>query len=181
MHISTQENLISAFAGESQAHMRYLYFASIAKREGFPNIARLFNAVAFSEQIHAHNHFKELKHLNDGFLTVAHAPFGPGDTSQALEHSIMGEMYEIDEMYPVFIKTADFQEEEGAHFRFNWALQSEIEHAQLFKKAKESVDKGNDAPFGPIYVCERCGFTAEGQVPDVCPVCNAPKDEFKEF
>jgi rubrerythrin len=178
---TTQENLISAFAGESQAHMRYLYFAGIADREGFPNVARLFNAVAYSEQNHAHKHFMNLKHLNSGFVSIAHAPFGPGNTSRALEHGIMGEEYEINEMYPVFLQVAEFQEEEGAQFTFNWALQSEKEHAKLYKKAKASIDKGNDAPFGSINVCERCGFTVDGDAPDVCPVCNAPKDEFKEF
>ena len=172
---------MSAFAGESEAHMRYLYFANVAEKEGFPNVARLFRAIAYSEQIHAHNHFKKLEHLKDGFLTVAHAPFGPGNTSKNLELAIMGEEYEIDEMYPVYLEIAKMQNEKGAEISFKWALECEKAHARLYKMAKEYVDKGEDAPIGSIYVCGVCGYTVEGDVPDRCPICGAPKEKFKEF
>ncbi|MHA1609133.1 MAG: rubrerythrin family protein [Candidatus Njordarchaeales archaeon] len=181
MRITTQENLMSAFAGESQAHIRYLHFADVAEKEGFPNVARLFRAVAFSEQVHAINHFKLLRHLKDGFLTVAHAPFGPGNTSKNSELAIMGEEYEIEEMYSVYLEVAKFQGEKRAEMSFKWALESEKKHAELYKKAKEFVDSGKDAPFGKIYVCEICGYTVEGEVPDRCPICGAPRDRFKEF
>lgn len=181
LRITTQENLMSAFSGESQAHMRYLYFADIADKEGFPNVARLFRAVAYSEQIHAHNHFKKLGHLDDGFVDVAHAPFGPGNTSRNLKHAIVGEEYEIEEMYPTYLEIAKMQGEKQAEMSFKWAFESEKEHAKLFKRAKEAVDKGKDAEFGPIYVCEICGYTIEGEAPDRCPICGAPIEKFKKF
>ncbi|MHA1616722.1 MAG: rubrerythrin family protein [Candidatus Njordarchaeales archaeon] len=181
MKLTTQEILMSAFAGESQAHMRYLHFAEIAEKEGFPNVARLFRAVAFSEQVHAINHLKNLGHLKGGFLTVAHATFGPGNTSKNLELAIMGEEYEVEEMYPIYIEIAKMQNEKRAEMSFRWALESEKRHAELYRKAKETVDSGKDAPFGKIYVCGVCGYTVEGEVPDRCPVCGAPKEKFKEF
>jgi len=181
MHLTTQENLMNGYAGESQAHIRYLYFANIAEREGFKNVARLFRAIAYSEQIHASNHFKLLKDLKDGFLTVAHAPFGPGNTSKNLELAIMGEVYEIGEMYPSYIAVAEMQKENAAKQSFEWALESEKTHATLFKKAKNSVDEGKDIGDEPIYVCEVCGYTVVGDAPDKCPICNAPSNKFKKF
>jgi len=177
----TEENLISAYAGESQAHMRYLYYAKIAESEGFKNIARLFRAIAFSEMVHAHNHFKMLSHLNGGFITVAHAPFGPGNTVKNLEHAIMGEEFEIEEMYPTYLETAKFQNEAGAAKTFQWALEAEKKHAELYKEAKKSAEAGKDVEFGDIYVCEVCGYTVVGEAPDRCPVCGAKKEKFVKF
>ena len=181
MKIITQENLMSAFAGESQAHMRYLHFAEIAEKEGFHNVARLFKAVAFSEQIHATNHFKKLEGVKGDYVTVAHAPFGPGNTSKNLELAIMGEEFESNEMYTAYLKIAKLQNERAAEMSFKWAFESEKEHAELFKKAKEAVDQGKDAQFGDIYVCEICGFTLEGELPDRCLVHGAPKERFRKF
>lgn len=181
MKITTQENLMSAFSGESQAYMRYLYFAKTAENEGYQNIARLFRAVAFAEMIHAHNHYKKLSHLRGGFITIAHAGFGPGTTSKNLELAIDGEKYEIEEMYPAYIEIAKMQKEKAAEMSFKWALETEKEHLKLFMKAKEAVDNGRDVELKNIYVCEVCGYTIEGEVPDKCPICGAPKDKFKKF
>ncbi len=181
MKLTTQENLMSAFSGESQAHMRYLYFADIAEKEGFPNVARLFRAVAFAEVIHAFNHFRKLGHLKGGFLTVAHAGFGPGNTSKNLEIAIEGEKYEIDEMYPAYIEVAKMQGEKAAEMSFKLALESEKEHYKLFVKAKEAVDQGRDIEQKDIYVCEVCGYTVEGKAPERCPICGAPLNKFKKF
>ncbi len=181
MRLTTQENLMNAFSGESQAHMRYLYFAEVAEKEGFPNVARLYRAVAYAEKIHATNHFKKLSHLKNGFVDVAHATFGPGDTLKNLELSIMGEEYEIEEMYPAYIEVAKMQGERGAQTSFEWAYETEKKHAELFKRAKEAVEEGKDADFGDIYVCEVCGYTIEGEAPDKCPICGAPIEKFKKF
>jgi len=161
--------------------MRYLHFAEIADKEGFKNVARLFRAVAFSEQVHAINHLKKLEHLKDGFVTVAHAPFGPGNTSKNLELAIMGEEFETEEMYPAYLEIAKLQGERMAEMSFKWAFESEKEHAKLFRRAKEAVDKGEDAPFKGIYVCEICGYTVEGERPDRCPICGASGEKFREF
>ena len=181
MRLTTQENLISAFSGESQAHVRYLYFADVAEKEGFKNVARLFRAVAYSERIHASNHLKKLGHLKEGFITVAHAPFGPGNASKNLELAIMGEEYEIEEMYPVYIKVAEMQGEKSAEMSFRWALESEKTHVELFKRAKKAVDDGKDIGDEPIYVCEVCGYTVMGKTPSKCPVCGAPISKFRKF
>ncbi len=177
----TEQNLINAFGGESMAHMRYLHFAITAKKEGYNNVARLFEAVAYAEYIHAGDHYKELKHLNGGFVANSMGAFGPGDTLKNLEHGIAGENFEITEMYPVYIETAKFQGESGAVKTFEWALNTEKEHKKLYEKAKEAVSKKKDVALGPVQVCGVCGFTLEGEAPDNCPICKAKKEMFKAF
>lgn len=177
----TEQNLINAFGGESMAHMRYLHFAVKAKKEGYNNVARLFEAIAHAEYIHAGDHYQELKHLNGGFVANSMGAFGPGDTLKNLEHGIAGETFEITEMYPVYMETAKFQEEKGALRTFEWAYITEKEHKKLFEKAKKSVDKKKDVELDPVQVCEICGFTLEGDAPDKCPTCGAKKEQFKSF
>lgn len=179
----TRDALMSAFGGESMAHLRYLVFAEIAEREGFPNVARLFRAIAFSEQVHARNHYEKLKELNVDAKVVAGAPFGPGSTSKNLELAIRGEEFEINEMYPTYIKVAEFQGEKHAEMSFKWALEAEKIHADLYRKAKENVDKGKDMPIdGNIWVCPICGHTYIGkEPPDKCPICGAPKEKYVKF
>jgi rubrerythrin len=177
----TETNLISAFAGESQAHMRYLAFAEIAEVEGFPNVSRLFRAIADAERIHATNHFRALAHLDGGKVTIAGAVFGPGNTSKNLKLAIAGETFEIEEMYPAYLEVAKFQGEKSAERTFNAALEAEKIHAQLYKKAKEAVDAGKDVELGPIQICQVCGYTVEGEAPEKCPICGAPIDKFKTF
>jgi len=89
MHAMTRENLQAALAGESQAHIKYLAFAAEAKKAGKPNIARLFEAIAYAEQVHATNHLKQLG--------------GVGDTVANLETAIAGETFEVEEMYAAYL------------------------------------------------------------------------------
>jgi rubrerythrin len=177
----TQANMINAFGGESQAHMRYLYFAIQADKEGMPNTARLFRAVAHAEFIHAGDHFRELKNLNGGFVANSGATFGPGDTKKNLGLAIMGEAFEIAEMYPVYMETAKYQGEKGALRSFEWSYKTEIEHKRLFDIAKLAADAGKDVSLPQINVCETCGFTIEGEMPDECPICKAKREKFKAF
>lgn len=179
----TIDALKSAFGGESMAHMRYLVFAEIAEREGFKNVARLFKAIAHAEFVHARNHSMELSDLHGGYSVSAGATFGPGNTSKNLELAIMGEEFEVAEMYPVYIEIAKFQGEEGARRSFYWALEAEKIHAELYKKAKEHVDKGEDMPIeGKVWICPVCGHTYVGpEPPDKCPICGAPKEKYKGF
>ncbi len=177
----TQQHLINAFGGESQAHMRYLHFAVQAEKEGYPNIARLWNAVAHAEYVHAGDHYNELKHLDGGFVANSMAAFGPGDTVKNLGHSIGGETFEITEMYPVYIETAKLQEETGAVKTFGWALSAEKEHLRLFEKAMESASGKKDMDLDTVQVCGICGYTLEGDAPDSCPVCRAKKELFTAF
>jgi len=167
MHKMTEDNLKAAFAGESQAHMRYLAFADKAEREGFSNVARLFRAVSFAEQAHATGHLRALA--------------GIGGTVENLTEAIGGENYEVDEMYPAFIAVAEMQEEKQALRTMNYALEAEKVHAAMYQEARQSVKAGQDVELGTIHICEVCGYTVEGDAPDRCPLCNAPKKKFRAF
>jgi len=181
MRKMTEQNLINAFGGESQAHMRYLHFANQAEKEKFNNVARLFRSIAYAEHVHAGDHYQELKHLDGGFVANSMAAFGPGDTKKNLKLAIAGETFEIEEMYPVYIEVAKFQGEQGAQRTFEWSYGTEKMHKILYETALYTVDSGNDVTLGPIHVCEVCGYTLEGEAPDKCPLCQATKDKFTAF
>jgi len=176
----TETNLRSAYAGESQAHMRYKIFAERAKKLGFFNVARLFDAVAFAERVHAGNHFRHIL-TKGGTTTVSAAVFGSTSTSEDLQAGIDGESFEINEMYPAYKATAQFEGEKSAETSFTWALEAEKIHLSLYKKAKAAVDEKKDVPLQPVQVCTVCGYTVEGDAPEKCPVCNASRDQFKTF
>jgi rubrerythrin len=163
----TEENLKNAYAGESQAHMKYLAFADAAEKEKFSNVARLFRANSFAEQVHATNHLRTL----DGIRK----------TAENLKAAVEGENFEVEEMYPAYMKVAEDQGEKMAVMMFYRAMEAEKVHAGLYKRAKEVVDKGQDLGYFPVHVCSMCGFTVEGEAPDKCPVCGAPKEKFIKF
>lgn len=176
----TETNLRSAYAGESQAHMRYTLYARRAKQEGYPNVARLFTAVAYAERVHASNHYRNI-FSKGGAVTVSAAVFGSRSTSEDLQAGIDGETFEIEEMYPAYKEVARFQGERSAEISFSWALEAEKIHVSLYQKAKQAVDRGEDVELGTIQICQVCGYTVEGEAPDKCPICNARKDKFKSF
>ena len=167
MNKMTEDNLRAAFAGESQAHMRYLNFAERAEKEGHPNVARLFRAASHAEQIHASNHLRAL----DGIQ----------GTLANLEEAFGGETFEVEQMYPAYMTVAEAQEEKKALRPMKWALEAEKVHAQLYSQAKQAVEAGKDTAAQDIWVCTACGFTMEGEPPDVCPVCGAKHDKFAKF
>ena len=144
----TEENLKNAFAGESQAHMKYMAFADKAEKEDLPNVARLFRANSFAEQVHAVNHLRTLS--------------GIGNTPENIKAAIEGETFEVEEMYPAYVRVAEEQQEKGAETMTKWALEAEKVHAELYKKALESVENGKDMEAQSIHVCQVCGFTMEG-------------------
>jgi len=181
MKIMTEQNLINAFGGESQASMRYRLFAVIAGKEKLPNVARLFQAVAYAEYVHAGDHYKELRHLNEGRVANSMAAFGPGDSRKNLGHAIGGETFEIEEMYPAYLEVARMQEEKGAERSFRWAYETEQMHKALFEKAMAAVEGDRDVELGPVHVCDICGCTIEGNAPDYCPLCGAKKNHFVAF
>jgi len=163
----TKQNSAAAFAGESQAHIKYLAFANVAEREGFGNIARLFRAVSFAEQAHATAHLRVLD--------------GVGDTVKNLGAALGGENFEVDEMYPAYIAVAKLQEEKRAQTAMERAMDAEKVHAQLYARAKESAEAKQDFDLSAIYVCEVCGWTVEGVAPDKCPLCGAAQERFRKF
>lgn len=181
MHDMTKSNLQSAYSGESQAHMRYMIWADKAEKDGFANVARLFRAVSLSEQIHATVHFMALKNEVGGASDVAGAGFGFGPTPQNVAVALSGEEFEIAEMYPVFQATADFQEEKLASRGFYRALEAEKVHAAMYRQAKEATSAGNDMVLGTVHICTECGFTMEGEAPDVCPLCKHKREIFQAF
>jgi len=167
MDKTTETNLQAAFAGESQAHVKYLNFAEKAEKEGWLNVARVFQAAAFAEQIHAGNHLKALE--------------GIQGTAENLGAAIAGETFEVDQMYPDYMAVAEKQGEKKALRSMRWALEAEKVHAKLYGDAKQSVEAGKDVAAVDIWVCTFCGFTMEGEPPEKCPVCNTPKDKFRKF
>ena len=181
MRQMTEENMIDAFGGESMANMRYQHFAITADKDHLVNVARLFRAIAHAEYIHAGDHYRELRHLEAGFVANSMGAFGPGNTAKNLGLAIAGETYEVTEMYPAFMEVAALQEEKGAYRSFQWSYETEKMHKALFEKAKQGVDKGGDVTLAAIQVCEVCGYTIEGNAPDKCPVCGAPQSKFTAF
>ncbi len=167
MHKMTQGNLEAAFAGESQAHMKYLIFADKAEKESLPEVARLFRAVSFAEQVHAIAHFRTLAEINT--------------TEENLTAAIGGETYEVEEMYPAFIAVADVQEEKAAIRSNKFAMEAEKVHAGLYEQARQAVFAGSDVQLGVVHVCEVCGWTVEGDAPDRCPLCGAKREKFVKF
>jgi rubrerythrin len=179
VHDTTAANLRSAYGGESQAHMRYLIWGDKAEGDGFPNVARLFRAIAHAERIHATNHFRELGEGAGGHLVPSMAEFGLGATSSNLQGGIAGETFEVNEMYPAYLEVAKLQKERGAMVSFHYALSAEKTHAEFFQRAKHAVDGGSDLNLGPVQVCTVCGWTVEGEIPGECPICK--KDTFATF
>ena len=164
----TEKNLAAAFAGESQARNKYTYFASVAKKEGYEQIAAIFEATANNEKEHAKMWFRELS--------------GIGNTAENLLAAAEGENYEWTDMYANFAKDA---EEEGfkalaAQFRMVAAIEktheeryrallSNVEMQQVFEKAEETM-----------WECRNCGHLVIGKkAPEVCPVCAHPKAYFE--
>lgn len=177
----TSDFLHSAYGGESMAHMRYLTWGTMAEKEGFPNIAKLFEAIAYAERVHANNHFKEIGGDTADATVVAGAVFGTGKTVDNLQGAINGELHEVDQMYPVYLNTAEFQEEKGAQRSFHLALEAEKIHAELFKQAQDAAKGGQDIKLESVYVCPICGHTVLDGAPDKCPVCGAKQELYKRF
>lgn len=176
----TDTNLKSAFAGESQAHLRYSIYSQRAEANGFPNTARLFKAIAHAERVHASNHYRNILSKGEA-VTVSMAGFGSRTTSEDLQIGIDGENFEVHEMYPAYLEVARMQEEYAAEVSFRYAWEAEKTHAEFYLRAKEAVDTERDLDLGPMYVCEVCGHTVEDEAPDICPICKAKKDKFKAF
>ncbi len=167
MHEMTEQNLQNAFAGESQAHMKYLIFADTAEKEGKMNVARLFRAIAYAERVHAGNHLKVLG--------------GIGSSKENLPVAINGEHFEVEEMYPAYLAEAEKQGEKDAARSTHYALEAEKIHETMYKKTKVAVDADKDIELGEVYVCPVCGFTSEEEKPDFCPICGVKKEIFKQF
>ncbi|MBO4300830.1 MAG: rubrerythrin family protein [Desulfovibrio sp.] len=151
----TQENLMNAFAGESQANRTYLTFAEAADKEGLHQVAKLFRAAAAAETVHAMAHLR-----NAGKV---------GKTVDNLKAALAGETHEFTQMYPEMIKEAEDEGNASVAKYFSFVNKVEGVHAELYKKALENPGGLPDTDY---YVCRVCGYTHEGPC-DTCPVCGA--------
>lgn len=165
--MKTAENLMTAFAGESQANRKYLAFALKAEKEGFNTIARLFRAIAEAETIHA------LKHLEVAGKV--------GSTLENLTAAVDGEQYEFNTMYPEFIQTAKTEKQDKALRSFEYANEAEKVHGKTFQELTTLAGEGKDADDKEIHLCPVCGWVGRGEAPDRCPICNTAAKMFRQF
>jgi rubrerythrin len=163
----TEQSLAAAFAGESQASQKYLAFSAKAAEEDLPNIARLFQAVAFAESMHARNHLSVMG--------------GIGTTADNLKAAWGGETFEIDQMYPAYDAVAKLQGCGEARVSIRYAKTAEQDHQRIYDATSDDLSKGNDLGEEPINVCPICGHTVVGSAPDECPVCGTAGVYFRTF
>jgi rubrerythrin len=159
----TEQNLMEAFAGESQANRKYLAFAKQADLEGYPQAAKLFRAAAEAETVHAHAHLRVLG--------------GIKKTVENLKEAVSGETHEFKKMYPGMIEVAKSEGNKDAERSFSYANAVEEVHANLYQKALDNLDKLKPTDY---YVCSVCGYTCENEPPDTCPVCGSKAKAFSK-
>ena len=165
----TEKNLMAAFSGESEARNKYTYYASKAKKDGYVQIAKIFEETAANEKEHAKIWFKLLK---DGI----------GATADNLSDAAAGENYEWTEMYPTFAREAHEEGFEHIAYLFEQVAKIEKEHEERYKKLLENVEGGlvfsRDEEM--IWQCSNCGHIVVGKkAPEVCPVCAHPQAYFE--
>lgn len=164
----TEANLQAAFAGESQARNKYTYFASVARKEGFEQIAAIFQATADNEKEHAKLWFKELE--------------GIGDTAANLEAAAAGENFEWTDMYEAFAKTAEEEGFPALAKRFRMVAAIEKRHEERYRALLHNIETAAVFEKSEIKVweCRNCGHIVVGtKAPEVCPVCAHPQSYFE--
>ncbi|MGD1995734.1 MAG: rubrerythrin family protein [Anaerolineae bacterium] len=159
----TQHNLYEAFVGEAKAHRRLLAFAGKADEEGYPDVARLFRAVAYAEGVHADRHLQLL-----GEAVVR-------STEENLESSFKRESTVSGVTYPSFIQEAEEESDQRAALAFGQARDAEETHAALYKRAIGCMLREEPCTY---HVCDVCGYVVEGEPPDECPICGAKQKRF---
>lgn len=164
----TEKNLEAAFAGESQARNKYTYFASVAKKEGYEQIAAIFTKTADNEKEHAKMWFKELQ--------------GIGDTAHNLEAAANGENYEWTDMYEEFAKTAEAEGFKALAAKFRMVAAIEKQHEERYRALLKNVETAAVFEKSEIKVweCRNCGHVVVGKnAPEACPVCAHPQSYFE--
>ena len=166
----TEQNLMAAFAGESQARNKYTYFASKAKKEGYEQIAAIIEETAKNENEHAKMWFKELH---------------GGEVPSTLENLLAaaeGENYEWTDMYAEFAKTAEDEGFTRIAYLFNEVAKIEKEHEERYRKLRENIENGVvfEKKEQTMWICRNCGHVHYGEkAPKVCPVCAHPQSYFE--
>ena len=164
----TEKNLLAAFAGESQARNKYTYFASRAKKDGFEQIAAIFEETANNEKEHAKLWFKELE--------------GIGDTAQNLGAAADGENYEWTDMYEGFAKTAEQEGFPVLAARFRMVAAIEKQHEERYRALLKNIETAKvfEKSEVKVWECRNCGHIVVGtKAPQICPVCQHPQSYFE--
>lgn len=179
----TEKNLLAAFAGESQARNRYTFFASVAKKEGYEQIAGIFLETAENEKEHAKRFFKFLEGGMAEF--TASFPAGViGNTPENLRAAAAGEHEEWTKLYPGFADAADQEGFPQVAVAFRYIAKVEIEHEKRFLKLLENVEKEKvfTKESKETWICRNCGYHHEGvEPPQQCPTCLHPRSFFELF
>ncbi len=157
----TEENLYAAYVGEAKASVRLLAYAEQAERDGYPQMAHLFRAVASAERVHALKHLRLLKAV--------------GTTEENLAKSFEREASVSENYYKDFIRVAEEEGARAAVLSFGQARDAEEFHGKLYKNALEHMQEERGTRY---HVCSICGYVVDGDPPERCPVCNAPRDKF---
>ncbi len=170
----TELNLLKAFAGESQARMRYTFFAEKAKEEGYEQIAELFLETAYNEKVHAERFFSFLDRGENLEITAAYPAGVVGNTAENLKAAAMGENEEWTELYPEFARVAEEEGFKDVANAFKFIAKVEVEHEKRYLKLLENVEK--ELVFKksePVrWKCRECGYVHEGESAlRKCPVC----------
>ena len=166
----TEQNLMAAFAGESQARNKYTYYASMAKKEGYEQIASIFEETAGNEKEHAKMWFKLL-----------HGGSVPS-TIENLKDAAEGENYEWTDMYAEFAKTAKEEGFDHIAYLFESVGQIEKEHEERYRKLLSNIENEIvfNRPVENMWICRNCGHVHYGkEAPKVCPVCSHPQSYFE--
>jgi rubrerythrin len=177
----TEKNLLAAFAGESQARNRYTYFASQARKEGYEQIAAIFEETANQEKEHAK---REFKFLEDGEVEIAASfPAGViGTTVENLKAAAAGEHYEQTEMYPGFAETADKEGFSEIAAVFRSIAVAERRHEQRYNALAKNITEGLvfKRDNSVRWICRNCGYVHEGpKAPELCPACAHPQSHYE--
>lgn len=159
----TVENLRTTYAGESKAIVRNRLFSEIADSEGYPQIGRLFRAVAEAECVHARNALAMLGEMRG--------------TEENLRYAFESEIRAKNTYYPEFIREAEAEDDRKASLMFSRARDVEERHGQLYRSALDSLVREDLIVY---HVCRVCGYVAENTAPDSCPICMATREHFKE-
>jgi rubrerythrin len=180
----TMQNLMNSFAGESQARNRYTYFAGVAKKAGYEQIAAIFLDTADNEKEHAKVFYKHLaKHMGEGAVTVNGTyPVVFSDTLKHLKEAIAGENEEWTKLYPDAAKIADEEGFKDIAESFRQVAQAEVEHEKRYQALKKNIEAGSvfKKKSTVRWRCRNCGRVIEADgAPDKCPTCDHPQAYFE--
>lgn len=182
----TVENLMKAFAGESQARNRYTFYASAAQKEGYIQIAKLFTETAENEKEHAKIFFKLLNESLNGDMVEINAsyPVALGDTKANLLAAANGENEEWTNLYPEFAKVAEEEGYTEVAAVFRKIAEVEKHHEARYRKLLQNINQGKTFKKDTVtlWKCNNCGYIYEGDsAPEVCPACSHPQGYFELF